>query len=53
MKKLITSSLAITFILLLFASCGSSKGCGLTSDASEIQNTTSTIAQTEIIAEAK
>jgi len=42
MKKLITSFIAVTFILLLCISCGSSKkGCGLTSDASTIEAPTS------------
>lgn len=42
MKKLITSLLAISFMLLLFTSCGSTKGCGLTSDATEIQKNSTT-----------
>ena len=38
MKKIITSLFVITFMLFLFASCGSSKkGCGLTTDASQIE----------------
>ncbi len=51
MKKLITSLLAITFMLLLFTSCGSSKkGCGLTSDASLIQK--SATSEIVVVAEA-
>jgi len=42
MKKFIPSLLAITFVLLLCISCGSSKkGCGLTADASKMETTTS------------
>ncbi|UMB61626.1 hypothetical protein MHL31_05320 [Lutibacter sp. A80] len=50
MKKIITSVLAITFILLLCASCGSSKGCGLTADTSKVELPTS---ENNIIAEVK
>lgn len=43
MKKLILSILIITITLLSFTSCGSArKGCGLTSDAQKIEQTTST-----------
>jgi hypothetical protein len=50
MKKFITSIVAATFVVLLFASCGSSKGCGLTADAPIIETTTS---DNIIVAEAK
>ena len=50
MKKFITSIVAITFVLLLSTSCGSSKGCGLTADTSKIEMPTS---ENVIVAEAK
>jgi len=51
MKKFILSLLALTFVLLLSISCGSSKkGCGLTADASKMETTTS---GNIIVAEAK
>lgn len=51
MKKLLTSLMAVSFILLIISSCGSAKGCGLTSDASEIQNNIAT--DQVLVAEAK
>ena len=51
MKKFITSLIAITFILLLCISCGSSKkGCGLTADATTIESTAS---ENIVVAEAQ
>ncbi|UMB54295.1 hypothetical protein MKD41_02165 [Lutibacter sp. A64] len=50
MKKIITPLLAIIFVLLLCTSCGSSKGCGLTSDNSKITLPTS---ENNSIAEAR
>lgn len=41
MKKLTLNTLLLAITLILFTSCGSSKkGCGLTSDAQKIQQTT-------------
>ena len=43
MKKLILNILIITITLLAFTSCRSTrKGCGLTSDAQKIEQTTLT-----------
>ena len=43
MRKLILSVLLITITLLSFTSCGSArKGCGLTSDAQKMEQTTFT-----------
>lgn len=50
MKKFITPLIAITFVLLLCTSCGSSKGCGLTADTSKIDLPTS---ENVIVAEAQ
>ncbi len=42
MKKIVLYSLGIVFSILLFSSCkASKKGCGLTSDANKIEQTTS------------
>ncbi|WP_298370065.1 hypothetical protein [uncultured Lutibacter sp.] len=50
MKKLTIYIAAITFTVLLSTSCKSTKGCGLTSDASKIDNITNS---TIIVAETK
>lgn len=51
MKKLIIYSFAILLITLSFTSCKSAKGgCGLTSDAQKIEQTT---VQTNVVKEVK
>jgi hypothetical protein len=42
MKKIIQYFFALLIISLTFGSCKASKGCGLTSDASTIEQTTNT-----------
>ena len=43
MKKLILNTILISFSLILFTSCSSTKkGCGLTSDSQKIEQTTTT-----------
>ncbi len=50
MKKLTLNTLLLAFALILFTSCVSSKkGCGLTSDAQKIEQTTTD--NTTILAE--
>lgn len=52
MKKTVIYILGITLITLTFSNCGSSKkGCGLTSDAQKIEQTTTM--QTSPISEVK
>lgn len=51
MKKTVLYILGITFTAITLTSCGTTKkGCGLTSDAQQIEQTTST-ANSVIIAE--
>jgi len=50
MKKIVLFSIAIMFLLLLFSSCKSSKkGCGLTSDANKIEQSTSNKAMAKAV----
>ncbi|NQV77018.1 MAG: hypothetical protein HQ490_01520 [Lutibacter sp.] len=45
MNKSTLNTLLLALVLILFASCGSSKkGCGLTSDAQKMEQTTTTTA---------
>ncbi len=49
MKKYIFNFLTIVALLLLFSSCGATKGgCGLTSDATQIQQVPTS--QTHVVA---
>ena len=50
MNKSNLNTLLLTLVLILFASCGSSKkGCGLTSDAQKMEQPTAT--KTVVLAE--
>lgn len=48
MKKFASYLIVISCALFLFSACKATKGCGLTSDATKIEQTT---AQSEIVAE--